>query len=77
MFPLIIKIVKRSALAPNSQAGVERANSTYNIFKNELTASMKLPIIQARLRIKINGPLSTPEMCADTGSNKDMKLLKR
>ena len=56
MFPLVIKIVKRSALAPNSQAGVERANSTYNIFKNELTASMKLPIIQARLRIKINGP---------------------
>ena len=56
MFPLVIKIVKRSALAPNSQAGVERANSTYNIYKNELTASMKLPIIQARLRIKINGP---------------------
>ena len=55
-FDLLIKLVKRSALAPNSQAGVERANSTYNIFKNSLTASMQLPIIQARLRIKINGP---------------------
>ena len=55
-FDLLIKLVKRSALAPNSQAGVERANSTYNLFKNSLTASMQLPIIQARLRIKINGP---------------------
>ena len=28
-FDLLIKLMKRSALAPNSQAGVERANSTY------------------------------------------------
>jgi len=46
----------RVAAAPNAQTGCERANSDYNITKNKLSSSMKLPIIKARLRIKINGP---------------------
>ena len=48
--------VKRGAAAPNAQTGCERANSVYNDFKTDLSSIMKLPMVVARLRIKINGP---------------------
>ena len=54
--PLFFRIVKRAAAAPNAQTSCERANSDYNDFKNELSATMQLPMITARLRIRINGP---------------------
>ena len=50
------RLVKRVSIAPNAQSGCERANSTYNQFKTSLSTRMKLPMISARLRIKINGP---------------------
>ena len=57
--PLAFRIIIRAAVAQNAQTGCERANSNYNITKNKLSTSMKLPIIKARLRININGhPLS-------------------
>ena len=49
-------MVKRGTAAPNAQTGCERANSTYNQFKTELSVRMQLPMITARLRIKENGP---------------------
>jgi len=59
--PLWFRIVKRGAASPNGQTGCERAVNVlivinYNDFKSELSASMQLPMITARLRIKINGP---------------------
>ena len=54
--PLWFRLVKRSSVAPNAQTGCERANSVYNQFKTNLSVRMKLPMIKARLRIKINGP---------------------
>ena len=50
------RVIKRAAAAPNAQTGCERANSDYNITKTKLSSSMKIPIIKARLRVKINGP---------------------
>lgn len=50
------RLVKRVSIAPNAQAGCERANSTYNQFKTSLSTRMMLPMISARLRIKVNGP---------------------
>jgi len=50
------RIVKRGSSAPNGQTGCERANSTYNLFKTKLSVRMELPMIRARLRIKVNGP---------------------
>lgn len=50
------RLVKRAALACDSQSGCERANSIYNIFKNDLSSVMKLPMVSARLRIHQNGP---------------------
>jgi len=50
------RLIKRASAAPNAQAGCERANSYYNLTKTKLSASMKLPIIKARLRTKSNGP---------------------
>lgn len=55
-YTLWYRMVKRGTLAPNAQTGCERANSTYNLFKAKLSVRMQLPIIKARLRIKINGP---------------------
>ena len=43
-------------MAPNAQSGCERANLQYNLAKTNLSSSMGIPIIQARLRIYINGP---------------------
>ena len=54
--PVFFRLVKRAATAPNAQAGCERANLQYNLAKNNLTSSMGIPMIQARLRIQINGP---------------------
>ena len=53
---LVFRIVKRAAGAPNAQTGCERANSEYNQFKDSLSNRMQLPMIKARLRIKVNGP---------------------
>ena len=53
---LFFRIVKRASAAPNAQAGCERANSEYNQFKDALSNRMQLPMIKARLRIKVNGP---------------------
>jgi len=50
------RLIKRAALACDSQSGCERANSVYNIFKNDLSSVMKLPMVSARLRIHQNGP---------------------
>jgi len=49
-------LIQRAGMSPNGQTGCERANSDYNLFKTELSASMKLPMITARLRVKVNGP---------------------
>ena len=54
--PLAFRITMRAVAALNAQTGCERANSDYNITKDKLSTSMKLPVIKARLRIKINGP---------------------
>ena len=54
--PLWFRLVKRGAASPNAQSGSERANSIYNDFKTDLSSTMKLPKVIARLRIKINGP---------------------
>ena len=58
-YSLWFRIVKRGTIAPNAQTGCERANSTYNLFKTKLSVRMQLPMIKARLRIKINGPPSS------------------
>ena len=50
------RVVKRAAAAPNAQTGVERANSTLNRFKDKLSATMKIPMMQSRMRISENGP---------------------
>ena len=55
-FRQFLRAVKRAVLAPNSQAGCERANSLYNFSKSKNAASMSIKMIQARLRIKINSP---------------------
>ena len=55
-FSLWFRIIKRGTLAPNAQTGCERANSTYNLFKTKLSVRMQLPMIKAKLLIKINGP---------------------
>ena len=55
-YSLWFRIIKRGTLAPNAQTRCERANSTYNLFKTKLSVRMQLPMIKARLRIKINGP---------------------
>ena len=54
--PTAFRVIMRAAAAPNAQSGCERANSDYNITKTKLSSSMKLPIIKARLRTKLNGP---------------------
>ena len=43
------RLVKRAVLAADSQSGCERGNSTYNLFKNEISSTMQLPMISARL----------------------------
>ena len=55
-YMIFLSLVKRLAIAPNAQAGCERTNSVYNLFKTKLSTCMELPIIQARLRIKTNEP---------------------
>ena len=40
----------------NAQAGCERENSTINQYKQKHSSSMKLPMMQARSRVKCNGP---------------------
>ena len=49
-------LVKWAVLAANSQSGCERGNSIYNLFKNELSSSMQLPMIMAGLRTFITSP---------------------
>ena len=48
--------IERLTCIPNSEAGCERANSKYNLSKNRLSATMKLPMILARNRAGTNGP---------------------
>ena len=54
--PNFLRLVKSAAMAPNAQTGCERANLQYNLAKTSLSSTMGIPMIQARLRIKINGP---------------------
>ena len=53
---LWFRLVKRASGAPNAQTEVERSNSVLALFKNELSATMKIPMMRSRLRIKENGP---------------------
>ena len=53
---VLTKAVDRLTTIANSEAGCERANSKYNKMKNRLRTSMKLPMIQARMRAGSNGP---------------------
>ena len=53
---LWFRVIKRAAASPNAQTCCERANSDYDQFKSKHAVRMKLPMIRARLRIKINGP---------------------
>ena len=54
--PEFCRLIKRAATAPNAQDGCERANLQYNLAKNDLSSNMGIPMIQACLRIYINGP---------------------
>ena len=54
--PNLLAISSRAALSRNAAASCERGNSKLNRFKNDLSASMGLEMITARLRVGSNGP---------------------
>ena len=51
------RVVRRLMMAPNGKAGCEQSTSKFNRAKNKLSSTMKLPMIKARMRVGINGPL--------------------
>ena len=55
-FPNWIRLVKRSAAAPNAQTGTERANSKYALAKTKLQCFQSNEVTRARVRIQENGP---------------------
>ena len=54
--PKVLRLIKRRTTVPNALTGCERANLQHNLAKTNLSSAMGIPIIQARLSIKINGP---------------------
>ena len=50
------EMITRWTCIPNNEEGCERTNSKYNLSKNKLSATMKLPMILARNRAGANGP---------------------
>ena len=52
----LVDVVDRLTTIANTEASCERANSKYNLSKNNLSSRMKLPMILARNRAGSNGP---------------------